>query len=1447
MTTNVSVSVIGNSAVTLTRDLSQQSDKPVRIQAIKGGKYVLAAGDHGYAPDNIVAKRAGKDLQVSFEGEDHDTPRLIIEDFFEHEGELVGLTQDATYHQYVVAGAEGGSEVVFLPEGVASPLALSNVSPAGIEPGSLNAPGDFFSTFAPWLGGLGGLLGLAAASGGGGGGGSNSNGAKPPVEPTPQPPVLPTTPGAVNISDASGSNNQPVLSGSGRPGDIVQILDNGVVIGEVVIGESGDWSFMPNPALGDGEHRLSVITKDPAGNASGESDPVVLVVDTIAPDAPTFNDLQGATNGNPVLGGTGTPGETVVIRDNGEAIGSVVVGEDGTWSFTPNPALGEGEHHLTVESVDKAGNVSEPSAPGVIVIDTTAPDAPTFNELPAATNENPALGGTGTPGETVVIRDNGREIGSVVVGEDGIWSFTPSPALGEGEHSLTVEISDAAGNVTTSDPQIIVIDTELPDAPAFNELPGATNENPTLSGAGTPGETIVIRDNGNPIGSVVVGEDGSWSFTPNPALGEGEHSLTVVAVDKAGNVSEPSAPGVIVIDTEVPDAPTLNELPGVSNENPTLSGSGTAGETIVIRDNGEEIGAVIVGEDGTWSFTPNPALGEGEHSLTVESVDAAGNVSEPSAPGLIVIGIAAPDAPTLNELPGATNENPTLSGSGTPGETIVIRDKGEEIGSVMVGEDGTWSFTPNPALGEGEHSLTVEAVNKAGNVSEPSAPNVIVIDTAAPDAPSLNELPNAASENPTLSGSGTPGDTVVIRDNGSEIGSVIIGEDGTWSFTPAPALGEGEHSLTVESVDMAGNVSELSDPQVIVIDTEAPAVPDAVNISDLSGGNNQPILSGHGQPGDTAQILDNGVVIGEAVVDESGKWSYVPEPALADGDHSLTVVIKDPAGNASAESDPVELVIDTVAPDAPVFNTLPGATNTIPTLSGTGTPGDTIVIRDRGTEIGTVVVLLDGTWSFTPELGEGEHSLTVEAVDAVGNVSELSDPQVVVIDTEAPAAPDAVNISDPSGSNNKPVLSGHGQPGDSVEILDNGVVIGEAVINESGEWAFTPEQALAEGPHSLSVIHKDPAGNASVESDPVELVIVPVPPTIDSFNDDVANVTGVMFSGSHTNDTTPTFSGTASANSTVVFKCNGEEVARFSADGEGKWSYTPSAMADGEYWFTVTSIDADSRELTSETFSLTVDTVPPPYAPTVLITDNVGEVTGTVLDGAIIDDNTPTFSGIAVPGTTIRIHDMHDFEVIGESKVNEDGTWSFTPSVPLADGNYNFLVYSMDEAGNSSAMTQTIWFTVQTPVARAFKVIEEEPNTPDDNWVITESDGGIDTLQLIGGEQLLDVSALVDLNRSIEVFDISGDGDNTLKLSLGDVLDHGAMDLFHASGDVQMMVKGDAGDVVILDDMLPNGITPGQWASGSAVEVEGVMYTSYQHSTMDAELLIQQGVQVNLV
>ncbi|MFA2535942.1 Ig-like domain-containing protein, partial [Pseudomonas chlororaphis subsp. aurantiaca] len=65
---------------------------------------------------------------------------------------------------------------------------------------------------------------------------------------------------------------------------------------------------------------------------------------------------------------------------------------------------------------------------------------------------------------------------------------------------------------------------------------------------------------------------------------------------------------------------------------------------------------------------------------------------------------------------------------------------------------------------------------------------------------------------------------------------------------------------------------------------------------------NIPTLDGSGlQPGDIVTIIDNGQPIGSARVDENGGWRFTPDTRLNDGDHNFTVIVTDPAGNASVE------------------------------------------------------------------------------------------------------------------------------------------------------------------------------------------------------------------------------------------------------------------------------------------------------------------------------------------------------------------------------------------------------------------------------------------------------------------------------------------------------------------------------------------------------------------
>ena len=173
-------------------------------------------------------------------------------------------------------------------------------------------------------------------------------------------------------------------------------------------------------------------------------------------------------------------------------------------------------------------------------------------------DRTPTFTGDGRPGTSVEIIDNGKTIGTAIVGEDGKWEYTPPvPGLDDGKHEIVIVPVDKDGNKGEPSPGYeIIVDTVAPSQPLIDGLfddiapqegqigiGGHTNDTtPTLSGTGEAGSIIHIYDNGVEIGTAMADADGKWSFTPDPALTEGPHDFSVTAEDAAGNISTPSLP-----------------------------------------------------------------------------------------------------------------------------------------------------------------------------------------------------------------------------------------------------------------------------------------------------------------------------------------------------------------------------------------------------------------------------------------------------------------------------------------------------------------------------------------------------------------------------------------------------------------------------------------------------------------------------------------------------------------------------------------------------------------------------------------------------------------------------------------------------------------------------------------------------------------------------------------
>ncbi|WP_168709223.1 Ig-like domain-containing protein, partial [Halomonas borealis] len=614
------------------------------------------------------------------------------------------------------------------------------------------------------------------------------------------------------------------------------------------------------------------------------------------------------------------------------------------------------------------------------------------------------------------------------------------------------------------------------------------------------------------------------------------------------------------------------------------------------------------------------------------------------------------------------------------------------------------------------------------DVTAPSAPEIGAIrdDQGAVTGPLANG-DSTDDATPTLSGSAEAGSTITIRDGDTVLGTATADDSGNWSFTPSEPLAEGSHSLSVTATDPAGNTSEASDAVELTVDTAAPEAP-TLNPSDGT------VISGSAESGSTIALdLDgDGTADLMATADETtGEWSVKPTSPLAD-DTVITVTATDAAGNASPEA---SLTVDAAAPAAPVIAEVvddegdftgplssgDSTDDATPTLSGTAEAGSTVTIRDGDTVLESITVADSGSWSFTPSepLADGSHSLTATATDPTGNTSEPSDAFDVSVDTAAPEVPTITSASDNVGDvtdplasgdstdDTTPTLSGTAEADSTVTIFDGDTVLGSAEADGSGNWSFTPADPLTAGDYSFTATATDDAGNTSEASDAFDVRVdtaAPEVPTIASASDNVGDVTGELANGDSTDDTTPTLTGTAEADSTVTIFDGDTVLGSAEADGSGSWSFTPAdPLTEGDYSFTATATDdaGNSSAVSSPAVEFSVDTTSPggddgADAPTLTITE--------AADGAInadeLADGVQASVGLTA-GTqagdtiTLSIDNADDVTyTVTDDDVTNDSATVVIPSDSLVDGDYSVTAVITDEAGNSSVASNNIDFTV---------------------------------------------------------------------------------------------------------------------------------------------------------
>ncbi|ECQ4448213.1 Ig-like domain repeat protein [Salmonella enterica] len=1086
----------------------------------------------------------------------------------------------------------------------------------------------------------------------------------------------------------------------------------------ITVGADGNWSVTPN-ILPDGMYTINVVATDVAGNTAQTQERFTIDTVTIDPTIrlsdPSIDDQHEATSLRPEFKGFAEAFSTIMIQWDGKVVGSANANANGEWSWTPPSVLAPGSYVVSIVAKDKAGNESsQVDFPVVIpVIDVTPPTIKLSEESDSGAlgdfttnNKTPTLIGSTLPNTIVSIYVDGVKVGEATADTAGRYTFQLSE-MKDGHYVVQVGIVNPRDNSELRSTAVdVTIDTEVAELvwniSGMHEGGYINTVTPEIGGTSEPNSKITIFVNGVEKAIAYTTGAGHWGVVL-PALGnDGNYELTFKVEDVAGNIRE-FGPQNVILDTVIsPLTVVLREADDsgkvgdwiTNKSHVTIDGTAEAGSTLTIRNpQGVVIATLVVGNDGRWSAELD--LREGSNAFVVVSEDKAGNSQQKEILIEHDTQIEISDISLSRDTNSGdkydlitNNKSPVLVAMTDPGATVQVYINGVLQGTVEASSSGNISYTMPANSADGEYQVQFVATDTAGNRVE-SAITTVTIDSQIAvfdiDEDSLPALSNNRAL--SVSGVGEAGSQVSIFVDGKLVNVVMVEADGTWR-APILLQDDGTFNIHFSITDVAGN-TEVSKDYSVDVDssTDFPTLnlEDASNsgsLDDLITNHNKPVLVGTAEAGATIHIYVDEKIVANVLVLEDGTWSYQFDNALKDGEYSIRVVAEDPAGN-TAESPRLLVTIDTstfidnpamvAGSDNGIFSNDSITSQTRPTFSIFGEMNQSVQIFIDGVLVDTITVT-DRNQVYRPEspLGDGSHSIYYVITDKAGNTA-TSKTLNFTIDTfnTTPVAIDSIGgqtLAEMTGSDGKIYItdttrnllfSGSAEPNSKIEIIINGLNVGEVWVNEKGHWQM-PVNPLyfTEGQLDITVKSTDRAGNVNQEK-----YSIWVDTHIQVFTSELDDNKSSSKTDWWSNSSTITMRGMGEIGATVSLIVAGVTLATAVVAANGQWELSTDQLPEGKYDITL-SIEDNAGNRKEEVHEIFIDRTPP-NAPVVTYSDIVNDLiimqgTAEAKSQLIITDSNGNTYTLTVP---------------------DNGKWSMAIPYP-SEG--KFTITSVDAIGNRS-------------------------------------------------------------------------------------------------------------------------------------------------------------------
>lgn len=482
------------------------------------------------------------------------------------------------------------------------------------------------------------------------------------------PAVLSVTPSSLNDSDVgevtvritfdkamdTGTDSLPKITGLGSSPYTIIAAPSPWSSGDTVW--TGTFTLTDDNEAADGTYYISGF-RDAAGGLMEADVSHTVSVDTQAPNAPSVPDLASEDDSGTfttdnitnrttglTISGTAEANATVDVFAGAVNKGTVAADGSGNWSLDISLEDGDNSYSITAAATDAAGNISDASDILTIEIDTTAPagysaavdqaginaanqDAVSITISDGETGTLYSYSLNDTCGTTAAVADIGT-IGAAVQQITGI----DLSGLDDDMLTLTVTLTDVAGNAGTAALDTVLKDTGAPGAPTGLDLAAAddsgflNNDNITrqttqltISGIAEANASVTLYQGAVSKGTATADASGNWSMDINLEDGDNTCSLTATAADAVGNVSASSAALDIQIDTAAPADPV-----SITVTDPVTATNQDSINAVVVFGAAPENGFITLRtDDGTSSLDATAAADTSGSATLINAIDVS--------------------------------------------------------------------------------------------------------------------------------------------------------------------------------------------------------------------------------------------------------------------------------------------------------------------------------------------------------------------------------------------------------------------------------------------------------------------------------------------------------------------------------------------------------------------------------------------------------------------------------------------------------------------------------------------------------------------------------------------------------------------------------------------------------------------------------------------------------